>query len=57
MVRTPDKQRKAAERERMRARGFKLAQFWIHPDDYESVRAYVDRKRKRRTPLNNLEPL
>ncbi len=49
-MKTPDRQRKAAERERMRGKGFKLAQFWIHPDDFDAVRTYVDRKRKRREP-------
>jgi hypothetical protein len=44
---TPDKQRKAAERARMRSRGFVLRQLWVHPNDWDSVRAYVERKRKR----------
>lgn len=47
-MRTPDKDRKAAERNRMRARGFVLRQLWVHPEDWEAVRDYVDRKRKRR---------
>jgi hypothetical protein len=49
-MKTPDKQRKAAERERMRSRGFKLAQFWIHPDDLEKVSALVAKLRRKREP-------
>jgi len=45
--RTPA-QRKQAERERMRKLGFKLAHLWIHPDDYEALRLYVERKNARR---------
>lgn len=37
-------QRKQAERDRKRALGFKLAHLWIHPDDYEALRAYAERK-------------
>jgi len=41
-------ERKAAERERMRARGFKLAQVWVHPLDWPAVREYIDRKNRKR---------
>lgn len=44
---TPAKDRKAAERARMRSSGFVLRQLWVHPDDWEAVRTYVERKRKR----------
>lgn len=47
---TPAKQRKAAERARMRTKGFKLAQFWIHPDDFEKVSTLVSKLRRRREP-------
>lgn len=45
---TPAKERKAAERERMRARGFVLRQLWVHPEDWPTVCEYVERKRKKR---------
>lgn len=48
MAETPAKQRKAAERDRMKARGFKRFEAWVHPDDAAKVRAYVDRLNKRR---------
>jgi hypothetical protein len=50
---TPAKQRKAAERQRMRDRGFVLRQLWVHPADWEAVREYVERKRKKRSALLN----
>jgi hypothetical protein len=46
-------ERKAAERERMRARGFVLRQFWIHPKDWPRAQRYLDlmmRKRERVSP-------
>jgi hypothetical protein len=49
MGKTPDKNRKAAERDRMRGRGFKRFESWVHPDDLEAVREYVERKRKKRS--------
>jgi hypothetical protein len=49
MTRTPDKDRKAAERARMRDRGFVLRQLWVHPHDWPAVREYVERKRKKRS--------
>ncbi len=56
MTRTPDKQRKAAERERMRGHGFKRFETWVHPEDMPAVREYVERKRKKRSAhLNNPE--
>lgn len=45
---TPAKTRKAAERDRMKARGFRRFECWIHPDDLEKVRAYVERLSKKR---------
>jgi hypothetical protein len=36
-------QRKAAERDRMRALGLVLRQVWVHPKDWERVRKYIDR--------------
>lgn len=41
-------ERKADERERMRARGFVLRQFWVHPNDWERVQAYLLKIRKAR---------
>jgi hypothetical protein len=55
-MRTPDKARKAAERARMRERGFVLRQMWVHPEDWEAVREYVERKRKKRSAhLNGVD--
>lgn len=48
MGKTPDKKRKAAERERMRARGLKRFEAWLHPEDWPAVRQYVDRKNRKR---------
>lgn len=41
-------ERKRDERERMRARGFVLRQFWVHPKDWERVQMYLARVNKRR---------
>jgi hypothetical protein len=41
-------ERKQAERERMRARGFVLRQFWVHPKDWARVQKYLLRVNKRR---------
>lgn len=41
-------ERKADERERMRARGFILRQFWVHPKDWPRVQAYLLKIRKTR---------
>jgi hypothetical protein len=54
---TPAKDRKAAERSRMRARGFVLRQLWVHPDDWQAVREYVERKRRKRSAHLNSEGL
>ena len=43
-------QRKADERARMRADGFVLRQFWVHPKDWERVQTYLKRVNKRRVP-------
>jgi hypothetical protein len=40
-------ERKRDERERMRARGFVLRQFWVHPKDWSRVQAYIARLFKR----------
>jgi hypothetical protein len=34
-------ERKADERERMRAGGFVLRQMWVHPKDWERLKAYA----------------
>lgn len=44
MTETPAKLRKEAERKRMKERGLKRFEAWVHPDDFEAVRAYIDRK-------------
>lgn len=36
-------QRKASERDRMRAAGFVLKQIWIKPEDWERVKKYLAR--------------
>lgn len=41
-------ERKAAERERNREAGFKLAQVWVHPSDFARFRRYVNALNKRR---------
>ncbi|HMJ13400.1 MAG TPA: hypothetical protein VK524_18405 [Polyangiaceae bacterium] len=46
--RTPA-QRQQLARARMRKAGFKLAHLWIHPGDYDALRAYVERKNARRS--------
>lgn len=51
MTETPPKQRKAAERQRMKSRGLKRFEAWVHPDDLPAVRQYIERKNKRREPL------
>lgn len=45
---TPAKLRKEAERERMKEKGFKRFEAWVHPEDAAKVRAYIDRLNKRR---------
>jgi hypothetical protein len=42
-------QRKRDERERMRALGLVLRQFWVHPQDWPRVQKYLARVLKRRT--------
>lgn len=41
-------ERKAAERARMRAKGYILRQFWVHPQDWQLVQKYLLRVNKRR---------
>lgn len=48
-MKTPDKTRKAAERDRMKEKGFKRFEAWVHPDDAPKVRAYVERLNKKRS--------
>jgi len=45
----PDAERQRDTRRRMRAAGFVLRQLWVHPQDWEAVRRYVEQKRKRHT--------
>jgi hypothetical protein len=47
-VKTPA-ERKRDERQRMRTAGFVLRQLWVHPQDWEAVRRYVEQKRRKRT--------
>lgn len=35
-------------RDRMRALGFVLRQVWVHPDDWERVKKYLERINNRR---------
>lgn len=42
-MKTPDKKRKEAERKRMKERGLKRFEAWVHPDDFPAVRKYVTR--------------
>lgn len=44
------KERKADERKRMRARGFVLRQFWVHPKDWPRVQRYLERVKARWEP-------
>lgn len=41
-------ERKAAERERMRSKGYILRQFWVHPKDWPLVQKYLQRVNGRR---------
>jgi hypothetical protein len=41
-------ERKANERERMRARGYVLKQFWVHPRDWLQVHRYLLRVNEKR---------
>jgi hypothetical protein len=41
-------ERKRAERDRMRKRGYVLRQFWIHPKDWLRVQTYLRRVNRRR---------
>ena len=43
-----DAERKADERARMRKLGYVLRQFWVHPQDWPSVKRYLERVNKRR---------
>ena len=41
-------ERKRLERERKRASGFVLRQFWVHPKDWGRVHSYLLRVNKKR---------
>lgn len=41
-------ERKAAERERMRSRGYVLRHLWVHPGDWDRVKQFVARLMRRR---------
>lgn len=41
-------ERKRDERERMRDRGFVLKQFWVHPSDWERVKAHLEKLLRKR---------
>lgn len=41
-------ERKRAERTRMRAEGYVLRQFWVHPKDWDRVQRYLLMVNKRR---------
>lgn len=43
------KERKIEERERMKRKGFKRFEAWLHPLDWPAVRAYIDRKNRSRS--------
>jgi hypothetical protein len=51
-MKTPDSKRKAAERDRMKAKGFKRFECYVHPEDWPGVRKYIDRLAGRRATLN-----
>lgn len=48
-VKTPDKLRKEAERKRMKERGLRRLEVYVHPEDAPKVRAYVERLAKKRS--------
>lgn len=48
-MKTPAKKRKEAERQRMREKGYKRFEAWVHPEDAPKVRAYIERMSKRRS--------
>lgn len=45
-------ERKQDERERMRALGYVLRQVWVHPDDWQRVKAYLAKVNKARAKPN-----
>lgn len=47
-MQTPAKLRKEAERERMTAKGFRRLDAWVHSDDMERVRGFIDRLNEER---------
>lgn len=47
-LKTPDKLRKEAERQRMKAKGFKRFEAWLHPEDWPKVRELIERLTKKR---------
>lgn len=48
MAETPAKLRKEAERKRMRERGFKRFEAWVHPEDLKRVRKLIERLNRKR---------
>lgn len=48
MAETPAKLRKEAERKRMKGRGLRRFEAWVHPEDAPKVRALVDRLNRKR---------
>lgn len=45
-----NRQRQAEFKERMRAAGFIQYPVWVHPEDRQRLKKYVERLRKARTP-------
>jgi hypothetical protein len=48
MTAKTDAERKQAERDRMRERGYVLRQVWVHPKDWTLVSKYLKRVNKQR---------
>jgi len=43
------KERKKAERERMKELGFKRKEYWVHEDDEAEVNAFIEKKKSKRS--------
>ena len=41
-------ERKREERERLKKLGLRAREFWVHDDDYEEIKALVDKLRAKR---------
>lgn len=48
MTAKSEAERQRDTRRRMREAGYVLRQLWVHPEDWEDVRRYVERKRRKR---------